>query len=112
MTALNVLTADVSAPAPVSRIELTELFDAGRAGNGGVVWVFRDQDDFWCVRLEGSRTETFATRDEAVAFARTLGEIAGPYRLLLQAVDGRFRQEFVDPDCGCEQQGGNVCDCR
>lgn len=77
MTALNVLTTEVSAPARVSRIELAELVDARLPGNGGVVWVFQDQDDFWCVRLEGSRTETFATRDKAVAFARTLGEIAG-----------------------------------
>ena len=112
MTALNVLTGDISMPGTVSRFELTELV-APLPANDSVVWVFRDQDDLWCVRQEGGRTETFAARDKAVAYARTVGEVIGPHRLFLEGEDGRFAQEFIDPDCTCgPETGENRCACR
>lgn len=113
MTALNALTGDLSLSDAVSRFELTELINVRLPANDSVVWVFRDQDDLWCVRQEGGRTETFAARDKAVAYARTVGEVAGPHRLFLEGDDGRFTQEFIDPDCVCgreDERGG--CGCR
>jgi len=95
------LTArDRSAPA-ARRVELAELLDQRRPANESVLWVFCDQRDLWCVRQEGGRTETFAAREMAIAFARMAGEVAGPHRLFLEGSDGRFTQEFVDPDCAC-----------
>lgn len=97
-------------PGTVSRFELTELVDAQAIHS--VVWVFLDQDDLWCVRLEGVRTETFAARVNAIAYARTLGEVAGLHRLFIENADGRFTQEFINPDCGCGEGLGEGCRCR
>jgi hypothetical protein len=97
MATLSVLSGDLT-PA-MSRFELAEMIDADLPGT--VVWVFRDQDDHWCVREEGGRIESFATRDLAVAFARTAGHVGGAYRLFVEGTDGRFAQECVDPDRGC-----------
>jgi hypothetical protein len=113
MAALNVLSGDLSSPGTVSRLELAELVGVRPPAHGAVIWVFRDQDDRWCVRQEGGRVESFAGRDQAVQFARRVGEVAGPYRLFLEGTDGRFVQEFGDPDCGCGQDSeGNTCVCR
>jgi hypothetical protein len=80
----------------IGRVDLVELLDSGLPANERVLWVFRDQQDLWCVRQEGGRTETFAARDMALAFARTAGEVAGPHRLFLEGADGRFSQEVFD----------------
>jgi hypothetical protein len=95
MAALNVLSDDL--PLAMSRFELDEMTSLPTT----VVWVFRDQEDNWCVREEGGRIESFATRDDAVAFARAAGHVGGAYRLFVEGADGRFAQECVDPDCEC-----------
>jgi hypothetical protein len=94
MAALNVLSGDL--PIAMSRFELTEMIDTHLPNS--VVWVFRDQDDQWCVREEGGRIESFTTRERAVAFARTAGHVGGAFRLFVEGADGRFAQEIVDPD--------------
>lgn len=95
MASLNVLSGGL--PIAMSRFELAEMTDASLPTT--VVWVFRDEDDHWCVREEGGRIETFATRERALAFARTAGHVGGAYRLFAEGADGRFVQEIVDPDC-------------
>lgn len=97
MTALNILS-DPAGSAGISRFELAELMGSNLRGYADVVWVFCDQNDLWCVRLEGGPTESFRARDDAVSFAHTLGEVLGPHRVFLQGMDGRFVQRFVDPD--------------
>lgn len=97
MAALNVLSDDL--PRTMSRFELDEMTSLPST----VVWVFRDQDDHWCVREEGGRIESFATRDGAIDFARTAGHVGGAYRLFVEGADGRFTQECVDPDCACRR---------
>ena len=98
MAALNVLPCDV--PVAMSRLEIDEMIDADLPTT--VIWVFRYQDDRWCVREEGGRVESFAARERAIAFARTAGHVGGAYRLFVEGADGRFAQECVDPDCtGC-----------
>ena len=105
MADLSALARDPSSPS-ATRVELGELLDARPLASDTVLWVFRDRQDLWCVRQEGGRTETFIGRDIAVAFVRMAGEVLGPHRLFLEGADGRFTQEFVDPDCACGECGG------
>jgi predicted ABC-class ATPase len=59
-----------------------------------VLWVFRDYEDRWCARKEGSKVEhAFASREEAAAAARATGRAWGSYRLFLELKDGRMLQE-------------------
>ncbi len=59
-----------------------------------VIWVYRDYDDRWCVRREGSDEEaSCVSRLRAVEFARTLGMAAGSYRIFLELRDGRVIEE-------------------
>lgn len=90
MADLTILPSDAC-----GRADLAELLDQHLPQSTSVLWVFRDQRDRWGVRQEGGRTEIFAARDMALAFARRAGEVAGPYRLFLEGADGRFSQEFV-----------------
>ena len=94
MAALNVLSGDL--PLVMSRFELTEMIDTNLPNS--VIWVFRDEEDRWCVREEGGRSESFPTRERAIVFARTAGHVGGAYRLFIEGADGRFAQEIVDPD--------------
>jgi hypothetical protein len=99
MAALNVLSDDL--PIAMSRLELAEMTDANLPTT--VVWVFRDQDDHWCVREEGGRIESFATRERAIGFARMAGHVGGAYRLFVEGADGRFVQECADSNCPCQR---------
>ena len=104
MADLNALARDPSSSS-TNRVELGELLGERLSVSNSVLWVFRDRQDLWCVRQEGGRTETFAGRDMAVAFVRMAGEVLGPHRLFLEGADGRFTQEFIDPDCVCGEGG-------
>ena len=68
----------------------------GASAQPVTLWVFRDLEDRWCVRQEGGRTETFTSRDKAVAFARLTGSVWGSYRLFLELKDGRVAQELFN----------------
>ena len=62
-----------------------------------VIWAFRDYDDRWCVRREGEETETvFASRRQAISFARRLAEAAAGYCLFVQLADGRMCRELCN----------------
>ncbi len=78
------------------RQSLADLFGPQAPAQAIVLWVFRDLEDHWCVRQEGGRTETFASRDKAAEFARLTGRVWGPYRLFLELKDGRVAQELFN----------------
>ena len=62
-----------------------------------VLWVFQDYDGRWRFRKEGDASDlAYASRRDAVAAARSLGERAGAYRLYLQLTHGRFALELLN----------------
>ena len=68
-----------------------------RDGNTLVLWVFRDYEDRWCVRIEGEDgVREYPTRADAAAAARLYGSTWGSYRLYLQLKDGRVTTEMFN----------------
>jgi hypothetical protein len=75
-------------------------------------WLYTDAEGEWCVRREGHPdVQRFASRDEALAFARLAVVRCTSYRLYLQGRDGRIaRRSFIanSADAYAENQSAPV----
>ncbi|HUL07918.1 MAG TPA: hypothetical protein VLV76_16480 [Candidatus Acidoferrum sp.] len=64
-------------------------------GEPAIYWIYAVSGGEWCVRREGDADHRhFASREEALAFARLSVVRCASYCLYLQGVDGRFRQRL------------------
>jgi hypothetical protein len=83
-----------------SEIIVEQLKAAARHAAAGApamtFWVYRDYDGRWCLRQEGGMVEgVFASRADALKYARDEGEQAGAYRVFWEKADGRFVSEWL-----------------
>jgi hypothetical protein len=83
----------------VDLLEVCGLARPSAPAKTAVLWVFRDANDGWCVRLEGGGIDLdLGDRGRAVAFAQALGKAWGSYHLYLELHSGRFAQEYFNLD--------------
>lgn len=74
---------------------IREGLGAIAVGEPATYWLYADGAGEWCVRREGDADpRRFASREEALAFARLAVVRCTSYCLYLQGADGRFRQRL------------------
>ena len=95
MTAYNAGLATTGSEIIVEQLKAAAR-RAAVGASAATFWVYRDYDGRWCLRQEGGMVEgIFASRADALKFARDEGERTGAYRVFWEKADGRFVSEWL-----------------